>query len=140
MTTADISTQDLVTAFLIALLGFVAWLAVRYVREQRALMAETRRMNEWEQEIAGVTLPEWDGATFDWPDTGLSRYLDAFAEPAVTPALLGAPVPELPAASVPVSRISGPMCVFAPANDADAFISALRNRTDMFIALMAGSE
>jgi len=125
----------LITIALILLLGLTGWLAAGYLREQRALAAETRRLNEWEQEVIGVTLPEWDGETYEWwPETGLSRYLDAFAEPAAVPAPVIPAIPAIPA--IPVSRISGPMRALAPTDDVNAFISALRSRADTFIALM----
>lgn len=127
---AAVPVDDLVTAFLIAFLILVAWLTVGYVREQRALRRETRRMHEWEQEIAGVTLPSYNGATYDWPTPGLARYLDSFPDP---DSLLQEPGTSVP---VPASRISGPMRVLDPTSDTEVFIATLRAQTDHFIALM----
>lgn len=127
---ATVSVSDLVTAFLIAFLILVAWLTVGYVREQRTLRRETRRLHEWEQEVAGVTLPAYNGATYDWPTSGLAQYLDAFPDPDT---LLQEPGTSV---QVPASLISGPMHVLDPSTDTEVFIATLRAQTDHFLALM----
>jgi hypothetical protein len=120
---ADLTTQDVVIAALLGLLTLVAFLGVLYLREKRALLTELNRMHEWEKEMAGVTLPPWNGETFDWPESNLAGYLDTF------------PRVEEP---VPPSTISGPLPMLRePAtDDADDVIAWMKERTDWFIAMM----
>ncbi|HEY1705626.1 MAG TPA: hypothetical protein VGG75_38565 [Trebonia sp.] len=118
--------QELATSTLIGLLLMAAVLAYLYLRDNHRNSAEdTRLRTQWEQEVAGVTMPDWDGQNWDWPETGLRDFLND-----VPGQQYEAPAP------VPVSRVSGPFRMLVPAGDTDAFITAMHARTDAFIALL----
>jgi hypothetical protein len=97
----------------------VAWWALDKVRGK---IADQEMREQFGEDMKRVELPDWNGATYDWPQAGLAQYLDdayAYTGP------------------VPVSDVSGPMHVMdEPSDDTDAFIDAMRRRTDWTIARM----
>jgi hypothetical protein len=85
--------------------------------------AETEVRRSWEAELADADTPEWDGATWDWPEQGLSRYLDN-----------GYPVASRPA---DVAETAEQPLLYDPEADAEAFIASMKARTQTFIAAMS---
>jgi len=76
MTTEQMTGTGLLVLALLAV-AWVAWSIVSRVRDGRA---ETAMRTAWEQEVKGVTLPDYDGTTWDWPEGGLAEYFFAPAE------------------------------------------------------------
>jgi len=76
MTTEQLTGVGLIV---LAVLGaaWVAWSIVSRVRDGRA---DAAMRNAWETEIKGVTMPDYDGSTWDWPEGGLAEYFFAPAE------------------------------------------------------------
>lgn len=104
----------------------VAWY---FVDQQRTTAEERRQLRALEREIAGVQLPPWDGADYDWPPN-LEDYLN-------DPYAYNEPTPTKPFPAVPSSTISGPL---PKADDTEAFIAAMRAQTDAWIAAFAEPE
>lgn len=138
-----VSTQDWIAVALVAAAAVIIFLSARRVAHRDRLQEHEL----WQQEIAGLSMPTYDGATYDWPETGLSRYLAATDDTSYDLE----PVPDPPARTVPDSTISGPLPVHEPppaappwldvelsmaevGDDADAFIAAMKADTQAFIA------
>jgi hypothetical protein len=144
-------------AGMIALAVLLAVTGAVWFRDIRRTRRADREMHtSFAQDIADVPLQPWNGDTYDWPETGLARYLEAQEGPppdytgpliAWTPATAGQdavyrPDPyvfnydhrktdtqEMPA--VPESEVSGPHRVLnVPTDDTDAFIAAMLAETD----------
>jgi hypothetical protein len=113
-------------------------LGVMLVLGHRRTRSADRQVREtWDGYMAETpsTLPEWDGETYDWPETGLVRYLESVSTTA--------PQPVWP---VPVSDISGPLPTqpvepeYDPAADAEAYIKSMTADTTAFIARIGADE
>jgi hypothetical protein len=88
-------------------------------RTERAHDRQLRR--QWQEDIASAELPPWDGQAWDWPETGLARYL------------FGQDEEEIPAPCPPAESPGA-----EPGTDwADQVIASMQAQTDAFIAAMS---
>jgi hypothetical protein len=112
--------------------GIMFIVGVSFAVNRREHRADSEMRTAWEQEVAGTTMPPWDGLTWDWPETGLARYLDQTAElPDFEPVCTE---------PVPASQISGPFRMLASAQETGDAISDMVARTDEFIAMMSSPQ
>jgi hypothetical protein len=122
---------QLVIAAVLAALAVLVWLAALWTRDARRTLSAER---EWDGLLAAAKpASPLDGATFELPaiDTYGAPLHPRQAPTAPQPAYVPPPPP------VPRSAVSGPLPVLDTALDADAYIAAIRARTDYFVALMA---
>jgi hypothetical protein len=122
----------------LALVFLAAGLCVILARTRTAA-AEHEMRESWEREVAGVTLPDYDGSTYDWPETGLASYLASFDASETRPIMhLREPVPP--------STVSGPMPTqplpqeYDPAADAQAYIAKMASDTTAFLAQLGAAK
>lgn len=147
-------------ASLIVIIAVVAAYLAYNFHEDRKIRREDRRQRaQWESDVAETDLPAWDGATYDWPETGLARYLDAaswqpqfYQAPYETPApafipatgpqplLLPAPVSDTatPGFTPAADTAWQPLSVYKPPSpppmsDTDLYIAMIKARTDAYI-------
>jgi hypothetical protein len=66
-------------SLLVIIAVVVAYLAYNFREDRKIRREDSQQRAQWESDVAEVDLPAWDGATYDWPETGLARYLDAAA-------------------------------------------------------------
>lgn len=151
---ATVTGTEVLTACVIGIalfaLASAGWLLFERGRERAA---DRQMRAAWDSYLAEVpsTLPDYDGATYDWPETGLSRYLaaaeGAVAEPVpeartepFTRIRTTAPLSQLretvpfsrPRKPAPPSRVSGPLPAqdmkpgYDPAADAEVYLAWMR--------------
>lgn len=112
-------------AFALILLGVTAVAAAAwcFVGSRRTAAAEAHQRRQFEQEMASVELPPWNGDTYDWTEETLAYLADAYVD-------RRAPVPE--------SRVSGPLPVLDEPrgfdDDAAAFIASMKAENDAWLA------
>lgn len=139
-----LTVSQLVSAGLIAVIimgsAVVAWYLFDLYMTRTADHAVRA---DWEQEVSGVTMPDWDGQTWDWPENGLTAYLSGELPVLSAPHLTG-PMPVAPHPSGPLPTVSGDLpALNEPSPVADTFVSdadfvaALKARTDAYIEQFA---
>lgn len=73
--TYDLTAQQSIGIAIIALallvFGFAFW---RWYDNRRQHSEDQAMRETWEKEIKGVTLPDYNGDTWDWPAGGLAEY------------------------------------------------------------------
>jgi hypothetical protein len=125
---------DLIAACMIAVAaGLLFIVGASFFVRYREKAADAHFRVQWEQEVAGTTMPPWDGLTYDWPETGVAQFLAGKAATAEFPVYRE---PDFNLFPVPVSSISGPFRMLAPAQETGAAISDMVARTDAFIATL----
>jgi hypothetical protein len=150
--------EALGASLLVIIAVVVAYLAYNF-REDRKIRREDRQQRaQWESDVAETDLPTWDGATYDWPETGLARYLDAaaswqpqFYQASVASGPFPAPVNDTaeqpqfypaPVATPSFTPVGGtawqPLSVYKPPSpppmsDTDLYIAMIKARTDAYI-------
>jgi hypothetical protein len=137
---ADPTIQEFFSAALLAVgIGCFGLGCLFLFGRRKAKVADQEMRETWDGYMAETpsTLPEWDGDTYDWPETGLVRYLEA------TDTRTTAPQPVWP---VPASDISGPLPTqplepeYDPAADAEAYIDSMTADTTAFLARLGADE
>jgi hypothetical protein len=135
---ADPSVSQVFSAGLLAIGIATFGLACCFLFARRTARTADAEMREtWDTYMAETksTLPDYDGNTYDWPETGLARYLSDTAD--------DLPVLPLP---VPSSDISGSLPTqplpqeYDPAADAAAYIEAMTAQTTAFLAQIGAGE
>jgi len=140
--------QQLTAAFLVAfgVFLFVIFLWVM-VGRQRTRSADADMRKSWEQTMATVPMPSYDGDTYAYEGWGVGELRRLTRDPA--PTLSDMPVLtdlHLPPLKVPVSEVSGPLPVqpgepvpadYDPTEDATAYIKEMEAKTQAFIASLS---
>jgi hypothetical protein len=126
---------DLIAACMIAVAaGLLFIVGTSFFVKYREKAADAQFRVQWEQEVAGTTMPPWNGTTWDWPEEGgLAQYLVGKAVTSEFPVYREPGISLFP---VPVSQVSGPFRMLAPAQETGAAISDMVARTDAFIAML----
>ena len=139
MAASGFTISNMFSAALLAVGAAALVLGILLLLGHRRTRSADREVREtWDGYMAETpsTLPEYDGTTWDWPETGLVRYLES--------ASATAPQPVWP--PVPPSDISGPLPVrdiepeYDPAADAEAYIALMTADTTAFIARIGAEE
>jgi len=95
--------------------GIMFIVGVSFAVNRREHRADSEMRTAWEQEVAGTTMPPWDGLTWDWPETGLARYLDQTAELPDFEPVCTEPVPARSACSRRLRKPETPSATWWPA-------------------------
>lgn len=132
----DVNWADVAVG--VEFLAFAVLVAITWgVVESRRIAVEDRRNNRvFDHEMATVRLPNWDGATYDWPPN-LAGYLEdpyAYGQAPAESEVRHAPSDPFP---VPPSPFSGPLPGLNTTLDADAFIASMTAQTSAFLAYLA---
>ncbi len=164
--TTDQALGAVILVIALVIVGYLAW----NFRDERQLRRSDRSdRRQWERDLAiaglrdtaATGLPPWNGQTWDWPETGVARFLETAAELppdtwdeqlADVTTLLSAPVPDEQLALVPSgppyadaaswqqqvyeaprSPVPPPLFPMSAQSDTDLFVALMRERTDAFI-------
>jgi hypothetical protein len=124
---------DVAFGLILLSIAVIAATAYYFVDGRRIAAEERRNRRAFEQDMADVKLPDWNGDTFEWTPESLA-YLDdthLYAGPGVADTAEFAAVPDGP---VPDSQVSGEYHVMPLTDDPDEFLERMRAENTAFLA------
>lgn len=129
LTVINVNWADVTLGIIVLTIGMIAAATYCTIECARIRVEDRRQRREFEQGMADVELPPWNGDTYEWTPEALAYLADTHVDPD----------PVTPFRPVPPSEVSGPLPVMDGPLDPDDFMAKLKADNADFLANLDGA-